>query len=174
MDLKKMGAFLKDLRKDEGLTQEELAEKLYVSSRSISRWERGNNMPDVEILMSLADFYKVDLVEILNGERKDEIMDKKLEETTMKVSEYEKENNKIYIMSIRIFMIISLVGLVINHFLYKLAPTLTGTKLDVVEFTMGAFDGFTMGTLLIGILISFGVFRNQKVKKFLKMNEKAK
>lgn len=166
MDLKKMGAFLKDLRKDEGLTQEELAEKLYVSSRSISRLERGNNMPDIEILMTLADFYGLELVEILNGERKDENMNNKLEETSIKVSEYEKEVNKTIVIALKVFMMVCLVGLIINHFLYKQTSYLTGQKLFMVEFTMGFFEGLTIGTLMLGILYSYGFFKNEKVINF--------
>lgn len=171
MDLKKMGNFLKILRKEKGLTQEELAEILYVSNRTISRWESGKNMPDVEILMNLADFYGMDLVEILNGERKDDFMDSKLEETSKKVSEYEKENSKILLVSMRVFMIVSLLGLLVSHFLYKLVPSLSGTRLNTVEFIMGAFEGFAMGTLFLGILYSFGFFKNEKVKKLLNKNK---
>lgn len=51
MDQKKTGAFLKELRKKKCLTQEQLAEKFNVSSRTISRWENGCNMPDLDVLM---------------------------------------------------------------------------------------------------------------------------
>ena len=51
MDQQKIGKFLKCLRRDKGLTQEQLAEHFCVSSRTVSRWENGNNMPDVDILM---------------------------------------------------------------------------------------------------------------------------
>lgn len=65
MDLQKMGSFLKELRKNRGLTQEQLAEKMYVSNRTVSRWETGSNMPDIQILIKLAEFYDVELIEIL-------------------------------------------------------------------------------------------------------------
>ena len=51
MNQQKMGEFLKHLRKEKGLTQEQLAEHFYVSSRSVSRWETGSNMPDVDMLI---------------------------------------------------------------------------------------------------------------------------
>ena len=50
MDQKKIGGFLKELRKEKEMTQEQLAEKFNVSSRTVSRWENGNNMPDLDIL----------------------------------------------------------------------------------------------------------------------------
>ena len=52
MDQKKIGEFLKRLRKEKGLTQEQLAERFYVSSKTVSRWETGSNMPDVGTLRS--------------------------------------------------------------------------------------------------------------------------
>lgn len=50
MDQKKIGSFIKELRKEKNLTQEQLAEKFNVSRRTVSRWETGNNMPDLDIL----------------------------------------------------------------------------------------------------------------------------
>ena len=70
MDQKRIGSFLRELRTEKGLTQEQLAEKLNVSGRTVSRWENGNNMPDLSIIVELADFYDIDIRELLNGERK--------------------------------------------------------------------------------------------------------
>ena len=81
MNQEKIGKFLKELRKQKGLTQEQIAEKFNVSNRTISRWENGNNMPDLDILIEISDYYEVDLREILNGERKSENMDKEMKET---------------------------------------------------------------------------------------------
>ena len=72
MDQLKAGAFLKRLRLERDLTQEQLASKFYVSSRTVSRWETGINMPDLELLVGLADFYGVDMREIINGQRNGE------------------------------------------------------------------------------------------------------
>lgn len=90
MDTKKIGAFLKTLRKEKGLTQEQLAEILFVSGRTISRWETGSNMPDLSILIQIAEFYEIDLNEILDGERRSGIMDKELKETLSKAADYSK------------------------------------------------------------------------------------
>ena len=56
MNQKKTGEFLKHMRKEKGLTQEQLAERFYVSSRTVSRWETGSNMPDVNMLIRSEDF----------------------------------------------------------------------------------------------------------------------
>ena len=76
IDQIKIGRFLRDLRKEKELTQEQLAEKFGVSSRSVSRWENGNTMPELGILVELADYYEVDIKEIIDGERKSEIVQK--------------------------------------------------------------------------------------------------
>lgn len=94
MDTKKIGGFLKELRKEKELTQEQLAEILLVSGRSVSRWETGTNMPDLSILIQMAEFYDVEIKEILDGERKSESMDKELKETLSKVADYNKLEKK--------------------------------------------------------------------------------
>lgn len=91
MNQQKMGEFLRELRKEKGLTQEELGEKFYVTSRTVSRWETGTSMPDLTILVELADFYDVDIREIIDGERKSENMDKETKDTLLKVAEYADE-----------------------------------------------------------------------------------
>ena len=88
MNQEKIGKFLKELRKKKGLTQEQIAEKFNVSNRTISRWENGNNMPDLDILIEISDYYEVDLREILNGERKSENMDKEMKETVLRAVDY--------------------------------------------------------------------------------------
>ena len=95
MNQQKIGIFLKELRREKGLTQEQLAERLNLSNRTVSRWETGNSIPDLSILIELADFYDVDMREIVEGERKSEIKEENLKETLLKVSEYsdfEKKN----------------------------------------------------------------------------------
>ncbi|MFR0953039.1 MAG: helix-turn-helix domain-containing protein [Lachnospiraceae bacterium] len=63
MDQVKIGNFLKKLRKEKGITQEQLAEILNVSGRTVSRWETGNNMPDISILVDIADYYDISIPE---------------------------------------------------------------------------------------------------------------
>ena len=69
MDMTKMGAFLQALRKEQNLTQEQLGEKLHISSKTISRWETGASMPDIEMLQLLGQKFGVSINEILAGQR---------------------------------------------------------------------------------------------------------
>ena len=70
VDQVKIGNFLKKLRKEKGITQEQLAEILNVSGRTVSRWETGNNMPDISILVDIADYYDISIPEIISGKEK--------------------------------------------------------------------------------------------------------
>lgn len=94
MNQKKTGEFLKQLRKEKGLTQEQLAEHFYVSGRTVSRWETGSNMPDLSALAELADYYEVDIREIIAGERESEIINNETKDTLKKVAEYAAEEKK--------------------------------------------------------------------------------
>ena len=69
MDQVKIGEFIQKLRKEKNMTQEELAQKIYLNSRSISKWERGQNLPDIENIKKLSEIFNVSQEEIMNGER---------------------------------------------------------------------------------------------------------
>ena len=69
MNTKKIGNFLRDLRREQNLTQEELGEKLGATNKTISRWETGTYMPPADILLQLSKLYGVSVNEILSGER---------------------------------------------------------------------------------------------------------
>ena len=94
MDQIKIGVFLKELRKAKGLTQEQLAEVLNVSSRTVSRWETGSNMPDISMLVEIAVFYDVGIPEIVQGERKSETMDQETRETAVAMAKYSQNEVK--------------------------------------------------------------------------------
>ena len=64
MDTIKIGSFLRELRKEKNLTQEQLADVFNVSARTVSRWETGSNMPDISILVEIADYYDLDVREM--------------------------------------------------------------------------------------------------------------
>ena len=110
MDQKKTGQFLKSLRKEKNITQEELAKHFNVSNRSVSRWETGTNLPDISLLVEIADFYDVDVREIIDGERKSE-MNEETREVADKMAAYAgNEKSKL----LRFVQIASITGVVIS------------------------------------------------------------
>lgn len=71
MDQVKIGKFIAEMRKSVGLTQDELGERLFIKGQSVSKWERGLNLPDTSILLELSEILNVSVTEILKGERID-------------------------------------------------------------------------------------------------------
>ena len=69
IDKEAFGTFLSQLRKERGMTQRELAERLFVSDKAVSKWERGLSLPDVTLLQPLADLMEVTISELLSGQR---------------------------------------------------------------------------------------------------------
>ena len=113
MDQKKTGQFLKTLRNEKGITQEQLAKHFNVSNRTVSRWETGSNLPDISLLVEIADFYDVDVREIIDGERKSEMMDKETREVAGKMAAYagnEKSN------LLRFIQVASIAGVFLSLF----------------------------------------------------------
>ena len=97
MDTKKIGIFLKQLRKENGMTQEQLGDKVGVSNKTVSRWENGNYMPPVECLSILSDIYNISINEILAGERvSDEAFTKIAEKNIVSTLDALEKENKIF------------------------------------------------------------------------------
>ncbi len=69
MDLKKTGLFISRMRKEKSMTQKEMAERLSVTDKAVSRWETGKGFPDVSILKNLSEVLGVSITEIVNGEK---------------------------------------------------------------------------------------------------------
>ena len=69
MDIQKIGKFLAQLRREQGMTQEQLGEKLGVTNKTVSRWENGNYLPPVEMLQALSEFYGLTINELLSARR---------------------------------------------------------------------------------------------------------
>lgn len=84
MDIKVVGAYLAQLRKENNLTQEQLGEKLGVTNKTISRWETGTYLPPVDILEKLSDMYGITINEIISGRELTDIEYKKEAEKNIK------------------------------------------------------------------------------------------
>ena len=115
MNQKKIGDFLRKLRYEKELTQIQLAEILFVSNKSVSRWEKGKSLPDIDILMKLAHFYDVSLEELLDGQRNE--MTDNMENTVLKVAEFENEEKKKMKRITQILVLFSMVLMLISYIL---------------------------------------------------------
>ena len=146
MDQQKIGQFLRECRKEKGITQEQLAEMLSVTNRSVSRWENGSNLPDLDILIEMADYYDVELRELLDGERKSEKMNKELEETVLKVAEYSNEDKIKLTKRMHLLFIGGFVAAVTYMIL------LFTDRSD--NFLGGLCLGITFGMMIVGVLMT--------------------
>ena len=95
MDLIKIGKFIATLRKEKNLTQEELAEKLYVTDRAVSKWERGLSLPDADKMLDLCNIFDINVNELLNGEKIDmKDYEKKTQELLLELAKQDELKNK--------------------------------------------------------------------------------
>ncbi len=112
MDQKQIGIFLKTLRKEKGITQEQLAKVLNVSNRSVSRWENGVNLPDFSLLLEIAKYYEIGVDEILNGERIKNLMEDN-NETLYQVAEYTNREKAILMKRMHYIFLLGIIAQVI-------------------------------------------------------------
>lgn len=162
MDQKKVGSFLRELGKEKQLTQEQLAERFGVTNRSVSRWETGSNMPDLSILVELADFYDVDIRDIIDGERKGEDMNKEEKERLQLVADYAETEKNTLLMRLRIFSIVGLVSLIAGLVMLVLGGD---NNLPVYDYLMGTLMGVSIGALLVAVFYSTGALENMRKRK---------
>ena len=162
MDQKKIGSFFKMLRKEKGLTQEQLAEHFNVTGRTVSRWETGNNMPDLDILVEMADYYDVDLRELLDGERKSEKMNKDLEETVLKVADYSNDEKMRLMKKLHIFSWIGVLCFIVFIILEGMGLAESGAAENIASLCAG----ISFGMLIIAVIYTSKYI--SKIKSFKK------
>ena len=112
MDQIKIGKFIANCRKENNLTQMQLAEKLNITDRAISKWENGKGMPDSSIMIDLCNELKISVNELLSGEKMEEY-NKKAEENLFELYKSNEKKNKI-INSVVIIAIILIIISVIE------------------------------------------------------------
>ena len=172
MDQKKIGSFLKELRKEKNLTQEQAADRLGVSGRTISRWETGAYMPDISLLVDIAEMYDVDVRDIIDGERKDINMNSEVKDVAVKMADYSKmqtESIKKWINTMSVSLLIISVFLVIMEFVSALMLMRVNGYSDMRVNTMQILRGLigpasimayiTMALSVMGIVFAKGKHR---------------
>ena len=123
MDQIKIGKFILNCRKEKGLTQEQLAEKLGVTSKSISRWENGNTMPDYSLLKDLCNELDINVNELLSGEKiKGNDYMNKSEENLIKLRKQIDKRKKVLTIISYVFMAIIIIAFILNIVLNRFLP----------------------------------------------------
>lgn len=117
MNAEKMGQFIAESRKAKHMTQKELASKLNITDKAVSKWERGLSFPDISILTVLADSLNVTVSELLNGEKKS-LSEENTENSMDNVLDYAKKSSDSRIKSLNnicfaVFSVLILVGIAV-------------------------------------------------------------
>jgi transcriptional regulator with XRE-family HTH domain len=161
VDQIKIGTFLKLLRKEKNLTQEQLAERLGVSNRTVSRWENGNNMPDISLLSEIAEFYDVSIPELIYGERKSENMREEAKEVAETMSDYAKAEKETLVKSIRNMSLIGLIALIIYMVLGR---TSVYDRNNLFRYVYGISEALIYVTVLMFPLYTTGLLSKIRIR----------
>ncbi|MBQ2902092.1 MAG: helix-turn-helix domain-containing protein [Agathobacter sp.] len=169
IDRVKFGAFVSELRKEKGITQKELAEKLCISDKAISKWETGNSIPDVSLFVPLAEILGVSTTELLecrrieqpeamNKEQTDNLVKKVIEISEDRYTYKSKKNIVIYL----ICAFLSVVGMFCLYLLQKDVALLQ--TIDITPVYMVA-------AFAIGFGAYFWIFIKEKLPAYYDENE---
>lgn len=140
-----IGNFITKKRKEKNLTQEQLAEKLGVSNKTISKWETGKCMPDYSVVIKLCEALEITVSELMDGEEaKDSIRvydQEQILDLLRRTQELEQQKNVLY------GIVLFLMGIV----MFAVSQRLGGTS--VKDFFAGLLLGMSLGEMLVGVFI---------------------
>ncbi|MCI8713659.1 MAG: helix-turn-helix transcriptional regulator [Ruminococcus sp.] len=140
-----IGKFIALKRKEKNLTQEQLAEQLNISNKTVSKWETGKCMPDYSVIKNLCEVLEITISELMDGEEEKEIIRSYDEEQTLellrRVQELERQKNTLYGMLL----------IVMGIAMLAIAQTLGGSA--VRDFFAGLFLGMSIAEMLVGVYV---------------------
>ena len=141
------GKFISQKRKEKSLTQEQLAEKLGVSNKTVSKWETGKCMPDYSVVKTLCDELEITVAELMDGEKSEEKSVRTYDEEQImdllkKIQDLEKQKELLY----------GVLLIVMGIALQALSHTLGGS--DVKDFFSGLLLGISIAEMLVGVYVA--------------------
>ena len=161
MDQIKIGRFIASCRKEQGMTQAALAEKLGISDRAVSKWETGRSMPDSGIMLELCDLLKINVNELLSGERiMAEFYDKQAEETLLAMRQELEQKNKQMLQMEYMFGIPATVTIFVMIFVVSFVEMPTWLRLVLLAFAWAVI--FAIAFIAVGIEQKAGYYACQK------------
>ena len=156
MDQIKIGKFILACRKEKGLTQEQLAEKLGVTNKSISRWENGNTMPDYSLLKGLCSELNISVNELLSGEKiKVNNYMNKSEENLIKLREQIDKRKKVLRVITYVFITIIFIVFILNMVLNRFLPD--DRHWTIIRYTF-LFSGISL--FIVSIVLELFNFKD--------------
>lgn len=150
MNQEKIGKFIAEQRKKQKLTQEQLAEKLSVTDRAVSKWERGLNLPDASLMLELSNILDITVNELLTGEiiKKEKYMEK-AEENLLEMQLQKEEADKRLLAMEIVIGFLSMIFLLSLTFIASFIEMETWIRIFLIVF------GFIIG--IIGILFAIRI-----------------
>lgn len=140
MEQEKIGKFIAELRKEKKMTQDDLAQALYIDRSIVSKWERGLYVPKYDIILKLSDLFEVTVNEIYYGERQNEENKNKVNQVTINIiKENKKKVKTILVVSLCIIAI-----LITSFFIYYFINTYNSIRVYTINGTsenFGVYDG---------------------------------
>lgn len=140
MDQIKIGKFIAAARKAHGMTQKQLAERLLISDKTVSKWERGKGLPEVGLMLPLCELLEITVNDLLSGEKISENnYQKKAEENMMSLMQKNQENKKHLVLSVicGVITVIAVCALVVIA-AYMPIPAAARIALIVLAVATGA------------------------------------
>lgn len=140
------GKFISHKRKEKNLTQEQLAEKLGVSNKTVSKWETGKCMPDYSVVKNLCEELEITVAELMNGEDAEEKSvraydDEQIMDLLRRTQELEKQKN----------VLNGILLMVMGIALQALSHTLGGSNVE--DFFSGLLLGVSIAEMLVGVYV---------------------
>ena len=140
------GKFIAQKRKEKNLTQEQLAEKLGVSNKTVSKWETGKCMPDYSVVQSLCEQLEITVAELMNGEEAEEksvctYEEEQIIDLLRRTQELEKQKNILF----------GVVLITMGIALQALSHTFGGS--NVKDFFSGLLLGLSIAEMVVGVYV---------------------
>ena len=153
MDAKKIGGFIAEKRKEKKMTQMQMGEKLGVTAKTISRWENGNYMPDISLLLPIADLLGVTANELLNGELSFEKKSEQIE--FVSAIEYTKSRQSLLAKRYVFWFLVVVICLVTAiFFMHVMLFNQLGISAEIIKQHLGFTDGgATMTNEMVKVVI---------------------
>lgn len=139
-----IGKFIAQKRKEHNMTQEQLAEKIGVSNKSVSKWETGKCMPDYSVVQELCKELEITVAELMDGEEIEEnsvrIYDEKqIMDLLKRTQDLEQQKNTMYGI---LLIVMGIASLAVSH-------SIGGS--DIKDFFAGLLLGLSVGEMLVGV-----------------------
>ena len=150
MDQIKIGKFIAACRKEQGMTQAALAEKLGISDRAVSKWETGKSMPDSGIMLELCSFLGINVNELLSGEKiMTEVYDKRAEENLLEMRRQVEEKNR-QLLRTEYLIVIPVVAM-------GLVLILVASFVEIPSVWRGTLIFFAVAMIVVFAFIAVGI-----------------